>query len=279
MRKLLASFILTFSLLPAFSFAGENTSSTVTPGAAAQPTQALPAQTQVNEDARFKNALDLYIKGEQTAAKEAFQKYLKDFPDGVHADDSLYWLGKYKELRGRYGEALVMLRRAADDFPTGGIAASIQFELGYCLYSPENPERDLNAAFKEFMKVPSLLATDASDAARPDSGRAAAVSQALYYAAKCRMDMNKFAEAKEIFSRVIKEFPGSPYAAPALYGLGRACLIQGDSPGALAAFRTVRARYPAGLYSDKAIAEIVQIESAGNTGAPAKDSLNTKQSP
>ena len=229
-------------------------------------------------DARFKNALNLYMSGSFSAAEDAFEEYLKESPDGLRANDSLYWLGKCQELKGQYGEAEILLRRAAGNFPTGGIAASIQFELAYCLYCPGNPKRDLSAAFREFMKIPSIFAADGKDGQTGDAARAA-IPQALYYAAKCLMDMKDYAQADEILARIGREFPNSPYAAPALYCLGMASLAQGNTPGALAAFRGMLAGYPAGLYSDKAAAEIGLIERGVKSGSVAKDSVNIKAAP
>ncbi len=229
-------------------------------------------------DARFKNALNLYMSGSVSAAKDAFEEYLKEFPDGLRANDSLYWLAKYQEMKGRYDEAGILLRRAAGNFPTDGIAASIHFELAYCLYRPDNPKRDLNAAFNEFMKIPAIFAADGKSEKTSGAGRTA-IPQALYYAAKCRMDMKDYAKASEIFTRVYRDFPGSPYAAPALYCLGMANLAQGSATDALSAFKTMLARYPAGLYSDRAKAEIGLIENAGKPGPVAKDSASIKAAP
>ncbi len=228
-------------------------------------------------DARFKNALNLYMSGSFSAAEAAFREYLKAFPDGLRANDSLYWLGKCQELKGRYDEAGIILRRAAGNFPTDGIAASIQFELAYCLYCPGNPKRDLGAAFREFMKIPSIFAADGGGQT-VGAGRAA-IPQALYYAAKCLMDMKEYAQADGIFTRVSREFPRSPYAAPALYCLGMANLAQGDTSGALAAFKEMLAGYPAGLYSDKAEAQIQLIGRGPNSGPVANDSLDIKTAP
>ncbi len=228
--------------------------------------------------ARFKNALNLYMSGSFSAAKDAFEQYLKEFPDGLRANDSLYWLAKYQEMKGRYGEAEMLLRRAAGNFPTNGIAASIDFELAYCLYRPDNPKRDLDAAFNEFMKIPAIFAADGNSEKTSGAGQAA-IPQALYYAAKCRMDMKDYAQAEEILARIGREFPGSPYAAPALYCLGMSNLARGDAAGALAAFKAMLAGYPAGLYSDRAKAETELIERAGKPGQTVKDSLNTRTAP
>ena len=66
-----------------------------------------PAPPPVNEKARFDHALGLYMQGSFEPASEEFRGYLKDFPEGEHADDSLYWLGKYRELSGHFDEARV----------------------------------------------------------------------------------------------------------------------------------------------------------------------------
>ncbi len=240
-------------------------------------TASLPP-TRIRGNARFKNALHLYMSGSFSAAKDAFEEYLKEFPDGVRANDSLYWLGKYQELKGRYDEAEILLRRAAGNFPTDGIAASIRFELAYCLYNPDNPKRDIGAAFSEFMKIPAIFAADGKGENTSGAGQPA-ISQALYYAAKCRMEMKDYAQAGEIFKRVYSDFPGSPYAAPALYCLGMAKLARGNASGALADFKAMLAGYPAGLYSDRAKTEIGLIKSAGKPGPVAKDSINIKAKP
>lgn len=239
-KKLFLPLIFSLILFPALSHAGEKSSAT-TP----------PAPPPMSETARFDHALGLYMQGKLSAASDEFLSYLKDFREGLHADYSLYWLGKHRELTGQFGEAAVMLRRAINDFPASDIAASIQFELGYCLYSPQNPKRDLQGAFAEFMKVPSLYQGDP------------VVPQSLYYAAKCQMGLSEFMKAREIFARIAADFPDSPYAAPALYSLGQISLTEGNSDEAKGAFKTLLDRYPAGLYSNEAAAAIRLAESAG----------------
>jgi TolA-binding protein len=262
-KKLFPLLVLSFFLFPALSHAGEKSTATPAPAApltpatttqspqppqpplpALPPLPPLPALTPaphaMGEKARFDHALGLYMQGRLDAASEEFLVYLKDFREGEHADDSLYWLGKCRELAGRFGEASVLLRRAISDFPASDIAASIQFELGYCLYSPKNPGRDLTLAFAEFMKVPSLYQGDP------------VIPQALYYAAKCQSGLGEFTKARDIFTRITADFPDSPYAAPALYNIGRIYLTEGNADEAMGAFKSLLGRYPAGLYSNQA---------------------------
>lgn len=247
-KKLFLPLILSLILFPALSRAAGASPAPIMP-----PPQAStmpPAPLPVNEKARFDHALGLYMQGKLDAASDEFLSYLKDFREGKHADYSLYWLGKCRELTGQFGEAEVMLRRAINDFPASDIAASIQFELGYCLYSPKNPDRDPREAFAEFMKVPSLYRGDP------------AVPQALYYAAKCQGELGEFMKAQGIFTQITAEFPGSPYAAPAFYNLGLISLTEGNANDARASFKTLLSRYPAGLYSNEAASAAASIESA-----------------
>jgi TolA-binding protein len=247
LNKLFLIIFLSLIVFPALAYAGEISSAAALPSPLPQTSVAPP----VSEKARFDHALGLYMQENLQAASDEFASYLKDFREGEHADDSLYWLGKCRELTGKFGEAEVLLRRAINDFPASDIAASIQFEIGYCLYSPKNPDRDLQQAFAEFMKVPSLYQSDS------------AIPQALYYAAKCQMELKELARAKEILGRVVAEFPDSPYAAPALYNLGRISLTEGNSGEAETSFNALLSRYPAGLYSTEAAAGIKSAESAG----------------
>jgi TolA-binding protein len=257
LNKLFLILFLSLIAFPALAYAGEVSS--------AADLQSLPPQTSaaspISEKARYDHALGLYMQENLQAASDEFASYLKDFREGEHADDSLYWLGKCRELAGKFGEAEVLLRRAINDFPASDIAASIQFEIGYCLYSPKNPDRDLQQAFAEFMKVPSLY----------QSG--SALPQALYYGAKCQLELKELARAKEILGRIVAEFPDSPYAAPALYNLGRMSLTAGNACDAEVSFKTLLSRYPAGLYSSEAAAGIKSAESAEKKkGLAAADS-------
>jgi TolA-binding protein len=247
LKKLFLPLIFSLLLSPALSHAGEISSAVALPSLPPQASVAPP----MSEKARFDHALGLYMQGKLKAASDEFLLYLKDFREGEHADDSLYWLGKHRELTGKFNEAEVLLRRAISDFPASDIAASIQFELGYCLYSPKNPGRNLQEAFAEFMKVPSLYRGDPI------------VPQALYYAAKCQLELNESMKAKKIFDRIAAEFPGSPYAAPALYNLGQISLTDGNAGDAEVTFKTLLSRYPAGLYSSEAAAGVKSAESEG----------------
>jgi TolA-binding protein len=272
-KKLFPLLVLSLFLVPALSHAGEKSSAPLAPLPATPPlpnisplpplpplppltplTPPTAQQHAMGEKARFDHALGLYMQGRLDAASEEFLIYLKDFREGEHADDSLYWLGKCRELAGRFGEAAVLLRRAINDFPASDIAASIQFELGYCLYSPKNPGRDLAQAYAAFMKVPSLYQGDP------------VIPQALYYAAKCQLGLGEFTKARDIFTRITADFPDSPYAAPALYNVGRISLTEGNADEAMGAFKSLLGRYPAGLYSIQAASALSMAGSADKKG-------------
>jgi TolA-binding protein len=276
-KKLFPLLVLSFLFFPALSHAGEKSSAPAAPPVTLTPATSTPPQLPplppllpltpaphaMGEKARFEHALGLYMQGRLDQASDEFLAYLKDFREGEHADDSLYWLGKCRELAGRFGETAVLLRRAISDFPASDIAASIQFELGYCLYSPNNPGRDLTQAYAEFMKVPSLYQGDP------------VIPQALYYAAKCQLGLGEFTKARDIFARITADFPDSPYAAPALYNVGRISLTEGNADEAMGAFKTLLGRYPAGLYSSQAASALSMAESADKKGIAEGSSSGT----
>ena len=114
----------------------------------------------------------------------------------------------------------------------------------------EKPASGPAKAFAEVMKVPSLYQGDP------------VVPQALYYAARCQLELSESLKAKEIFTGIAAKFPGSPYAAPALYDLGRISFTEGNPVEAKVSFKALLSRYPAGLYSNEAASAVASVESA-----------------
>ena len=205
---------------------------------------------QPSEKTRFDYALTLYNQGAFDSAVKELKALIKDFPKGDYTDDAYYWLGKYYMAVGMLEDGLEQFTNILTLLPASDKAAYAQYEIAGYWANPENPKRDLQRAMAEYLKVPYFY---------PNSSLA---DDARYYAALCQLKLGNYAQAEEELRKFPEKSPASELAAPALYQLGMACLFDGKADDALAAFQSVRDRYPAGLYSTNALNAIELITRA-----------------
>jgi len=80
-----------------------------------------PAKKGISADKEksYSSAYSKFKEGKYGAAKEAFRKFLKSFPDTEYSDNAQFWIGECEYFEGRYEEAIVEYEGVIRDFPKG----------------------------------------------------------------------------------------------------------------------------------------------------------------
>lgn len=193
-----------------------------------------------DERTRFEYAANLFMQGASDSSVKELTNFVKDFPKGEYSDDAYYLLGKHYMATGRKTDALDQFRIILALMPDSGKAPGAQFEMAAYWYDPSNPDRDLERAVAEFLKIPFFY---------QDSPQA---DDAAYYGALCQMEQNNLAQAQAEFAAFVAKYPDSEYAAPAGFKLGLSYWLSGMTADALAALQSVTDTHPAGLYANRA---------------------------
>lgn len=117
-------------------------------------------------------------------------------------DDALYLSAWIKEGRGEYENASTLYRRLIDEFPESDLGMDAQLRLGV------NQAR--NGYYESALTLFSSLT--------PRTGRQR--EELLFYTAEANAALGRHSKAIEVYTEFLREFPTSPRARSARYGLG-----------------------------------------------------------
>ncbi|MBL9032302.1 MAG: tetratricopeptide repeat protein [Phycisphaerae bacterium] len=129
------------------------------------------------------------------ASRDAFDRYLKRWPDGTAWFQARFGIGWALESAGRHQDAIAAYR-AVTASHQGPTAARAQFQIGQCLFALGN----FDEASRELLKVDILYAYPEWSAA------------ALYEAARCLLRLDRAAEARQVLASVIDKHPDTRWA-------------------------------------------------------------------
>lgn len=96
--------------------------------AAQPPAQERLTAAEIGE--RYKQALEMYGKGQIDRARAAFETVLGADPNGDLADNALYWIGETWYSTGRYPEAIAAYQRIGRDYPGENKAPDALLKMG-----------------------------------------------------------------------------------------------------------------------------------------------------
>jgi tol-pal system protein YbgF len=122
----------------------------------AQPTQAGPSSMQpISGDTLYSNAYRDSISGHYDLARQEFNDYLKNFPDGPFAANSQFYLGEMAYAQGDYEAAVSAYDSVITSYPRSSKVAPAMLEKGRALMqtkkntSAERVFRELIRRFPE----------------------------------------------------------------------------------------------------------------------------------
>jgi len=147
-----------------------------------------------------------------SASERVFRDYLDKYDDGERWYQAQFGLGWARENQQRYGEAITTYR-ALIARHQGATTARAQFQIGECLFAEQKYEE----AAGELLKVDILYDYPEWSAA------------ALFEAGRCFAKLNKVAEARDQFQRVVDKHKDSRWAQMAAQQLS--VLVDASVPG------------------------------------------------
>jgi tol-pal system protein YbgF len=135
-------------------------------GPAAPPS---PAQAKATAAESFSKARELMLAGDYDSAERAFAAYVQTYPDGPHAAEAHYWLGKTLSVRGAHAQAASAYIDAIRGWPKTAWAPDAVVELARSLMVLKKPS-DACAALaelkKRYPKPPASVKTRAETVSR-----------------------------------------------------------------------------------------------------------------
>ena len=127
---------------------------------AAPPVAGLRDTATRAEKDSYTRAYDLLARGESDAAVDAFDAFLRSFPDGPYSDNAWYWQGEAMYVQRRFEEARRNFGVVVNSFPESTKVPDARLKIGFAFYEEQ--------AFEEARRILSGVQDDYS-------GRSAAV--------------------------------------------------------------------------------------------------------
>jgi TolA-binding protein len=147
---------------------------------------------ETNASVELSKALVELENGSQETAADVLQTMINNFSGTKNAGRGVFHLANVKYEAGKYDEALKLYKQYVDDYGDDEILASSAYSgIGACYEQLENFE----TAAKFYLKGAEKFS---KSFAAPDQ---------LMQAARCLQLVNKNAQAKEIYQKVIDKYP------------------------------------------------------------------------
>ncbi len=215
----------------------------------------------LRERAEYFRALALMSRQDYAAAADRFAALLARQPDGPFAQHATLLLAECHHHSGALADARRVYRRIVEG-DSGPFLPDALYGLALILQNAgenSNAASLLNRLLERFPESP--LAADARllrARVRLDSGEIdraqrtfdaiadeheALRSEALYYAAKCRLRRGDHADAADLLERALEESPGGDLAAEMTFDRAVALLRRGDYQAAEDLFREFQAKF------------------------------------
>ncbi len=85
----------------------------------------------------YAKAYDLLAKGNNNDAVQAFDQFLRDYPDGPLSDNAWYWQGEAKYANRNFDDALYNFSVVVEYFPSSPKVSDSRLKIGYSLYEQQ----------------------------------------------------------------------------------------------------------------------------------------------
>lgn len=90
------------------------------------------------EKTAYTRAYDLLARGENVAAVDSFDAFLRSFPDGPYSDNAWYWQGEAMYAQRRFDEARRNFGVVVTSFPSSTKVPDARLKVGYSLFEQES---------------------------------------------------------------------------------------------------------------------------------------------
>jgi len=93
------------------------------------------ATHKLTENGVYTSAKQAYDKGDFNAAREGFQKLLKEFPKSDNADNAQFWIGEIYYREKWYEKAILEYQTVIEKYPTGNKVTASLLKQGFAFYN------------------------------------------------------------------------------------------------------------------------------------------------
>lgn len=102
------------------------------------------------EDA-YKDAYEVYQKGDYKASREKFQRYLEAFPNSKYSENAQYWIGESYYKEKNYERAIVAYDDLVKNYPDGSKAPAALLKQGMA-FSALGDKKNAKIIFKKVVE-------------------------------------------------------------------------------------------------------------------------------
>ncbi len=145
----------------------------------------------------------LYRTQQYELAEEKFMQIIVNFPDSLHVENAWYAIGQLNYKMDNYEESRTAFRNILVKFPTSEFKDDAQLMIAQSLFD----EQDFEMAYKEFDKLASPAFKQYPEL-QPE---------ALYKAAYCIFQLDRYDEAIQRYNDFIKMLPNNKFVTAAYF--------------------------------------------------------------
>ena len=122
------------------------------------------------EKSSYTRAYDLLARGESEAAVDAFDAFLRSFPDGPYSDNAWYWQGEAMYVQRRFDEARRNFGVVVNSFPRSTKVPDARLKIGFALYEQAGLRRGAAHPDGRAGRLPRALGGGAREKAAAGDG-------------------------------------------------------------------------------------------------------------
>ncbi|MDA8100343.1 MAG: outer membrane protein assembly factor BamD [Nitrospiraceae bacterium] len=204
--------------------------------------------------AKFREAEDKMVHYKYEDARKAYQEIQEKAPDRSYDADIMLRIADTYYGEEKYGEAQVEYQSFLNFHPVHRDAPYAQFQIGMCSYNDLTTiDRDPGVARTAIIEFRKLL--DKYPGSPYETPAKEHIAECRNRLAEYELYVGRFYYKKDSYKsaigrleKLVKDYPGSPSEEDALYYTGLSYLELGEKAKALAAFREIKARFPASAH-------------------------------
>ena len=100
-----------------------------------------PGGKDTNAQNAYMKAFGLFSANNYTGAIEAFNSFIKSYPDSEYAGNAMYWIGECHYTQRNYSQAITAFNRVISLYPKGSKIPDAMLKIGYSYISMNDPTR------------------------------------------------------------------------------------------------------------------------------------------
>ncbi|OEU66946.1 MAG: tol-pal system protein YbgF [Desulfobacterales bacterium PC51MH44] len=104
-------------------------------GADSSPKSDSQAGKELSEDKIYRLAKQAFDQGDFEAAREGFQKLIKQYPKSGHADNSQFWIGEIYYREKWYEKAILEYQKVIEKYPRGNKVQASLLKQGFAFFN------------------------------------------------------------------------------------------------------------------------------------------------